>query len=574
MLKDGSDSVGALGALNRVYLNIGLFSEEWLLHFNPVDRRQADHADRDRDARRRTPATGRRPRPGRRTRRWFFLQAAKPDRLKDAPGGARIPDDGRGGAGSRQDGVRRDLRALPFQQGAEAGRRARSRRLRRARLSAVLEQLLGVDQDGRLQEADARHRQRARLPRRQLPVHRGARAGDAAADQRVQPAGDQCAGRQHLGQLLVAVLQDAAVGRHDHGARSVHRQAAAVQDAGGRTRLHAAAVADQPVVDRAVPAQQHRGRDRSSRIPSVDARMRVFQASIEQMLWPEKRKHDPVLGDKIPATDLRSIAPPSAATSACPADYVPELLRPLSARLHRLLPSLFGADGGITIGPFPKGLPVNLLVQSAADVGERAIRSNDCATRSGLLQLLVDLKLYLLSLPANATDEQMVRGIGNDGIGAAGAEQVPGLRGQSRPLLRHRHGRGRARAQRQRQARADRVPEDVLAVLSAIGATATTSIVGSGAGGGTLAARLAEAGMRVVVLEAGGDARDGAGLPEDYDVPAFHPLASEHPAMRWDFFVQHYADAGTPASRPQAAAARASSIRAPARSAAAPRTMR
>ena len=36
MLKDGADSVGALGALNRVYLNIGLFSEEWLLHFNPL----------------------------------------------------------------------------------------------------------------------------------------------------------------------------------------------------------------------------------------------------------------------------------------------------------------------------------------------------------------------------------------------------------------------------------------------------------------------------------------------------------------------------------------------------------
>ena len=35
VLKDGSDSVGALGALNRVYLNIGLFSEEWLLHFMP-----------------------------------------------------------------------------------------------------------------------------------------------------------------------------------------------------------------------------------------------------------------------------------------------------------------------------------------------------------------------------------------------------------------------------------------------------------------------------------------------------------------------------------------------------------
>ena len=36
VLKDGSDSVGALGALNRVFLNIGLFSEEWLLHFKPL----------------------------------------------------------------------------------------------------------------------------------------------------------------------------------------------------------------------------------------------------------------------------------------------------------------------------------------------------------------------------------------------------------------------------------------------------------------------------------------------------------------------------------------------------------
>jgi len=89
VLKDGADSVGALGALNRVYLNIGLFSEEWLLHFNPfIGGRPISPiriADADKKSAYWQATEARSP-----AMASFLVAASQPDKLADAPGGAGI----------------------------------------------------------------------------------------------------------------------------------------------------------------------------------------------------------------------------------------------------------------------------------------------------------------------------------------------------------------------------------------------------------------------------------------------------------------------------------------------------
>lgn len=73
-------------------------------------------------------------------------------------------------------------------------------------------------------------------------------------------------------------------------------------------------------------------------------------------------------------------------------------------------------------------------------------------------------------------------------------------------------------------------------------------IVGAGAGGGPIAARLAKAGYKVALVEAGLDPMSTTAGSIDpntgiiYQVPALAGVSAEHPLLSWDFYVKHYSD--------------------------------
>jgi hypothetical protein len=136
--------------------------------------------------------------------------------------------------------------------------------------------------------------------------------------------------------------------------------------------------------------------------PSVDTRMRSFQASIEQMLWPERRKQDSKLNGAIPGLIDRTTQTSYLRVAG---GYLPDGLRQLVGLGQRFLPSLFGA-GGIQLGPIPAGTPIGLLSNLnllAEDPGQQLQRDGQ------ILELVRKINGDLLALGPNATDQQAAK---------------------------------------------------------------------------------------------------------------------------------------------------------------------
>jgi hypothetical protein len=93
--------------------------------------------------------------------------------------------------------------------------------------------------------------------------------------------------------------------------------------------------------------------------PSIEARLETFDKSITQLLWPEQRDKDSLLGDRIPGV-IDRIPEGAPVYLKVGSSYLPDFLEHGARLGQAVFPWLFGA-GGVQIGPIPTGTPIGLL---------------------------------------------------------------------------------------------------------------------------------------------------------------------------------------------------------------------
>jgi hypothetical protein len=396
VLKDGADSVGVLGALNRVFINIGLFSEEWLLHFRPLvggkEISPIKIADLNKNSSYWLATVNQTP-----DMALFFLKTAQPDRLKDA-----LPD---GASYLSTDQAKLDRGKIVFAENC-----ARCHSSKQPPNLCMLGQPCTA---GQIIENSGEYfnwmRTEVTKPDfldenflstdRRIPITEiGINACSPLATNGIRDnIWDNFTSETYkdLPSVGEITLHNPFSGRPYQ-----YRLAG-----GGRGWARPASLVS---VWSTAPFLQNNSVGPFVGDPSVKGRMESFNKSIRMMLWPETREpKDPYLSEHIPAPNYvqRTTA---ISFIRVPAGYLPPELTALmdwKPWLHYWLPWLFNAEYDLEIGPIPKGMPVSLL-SNIQLLAESPHLEDKKAHLKKLITLVLKLKKVLKNLPHDANNEQ------------------------------------------------------------------------------------------------------------------------------------------------------------------------
>ena len=404
VLKDGSDSVGALGALNRVFLNIGLFSEEWLLHFKPLIGGEPITPIKIRDARKnssyweateaQTPNLA-----------LFFLKTTAPHKLKDAPGGEAF--------------ITKDAAQLT------RGKEVFGERCARCHSSKLPTPAVGLDPHGcagagyldcwnkywKWTKTDQFKREMKKIVLADDFLENNFLSTDVRVPVTLletnacSPLATNAIENNIWDNFSSQSYKDLP----SVGTITVHHPLTGEprpyqMPAGGRGYTRVPSLVS---LWSTAPYLLNNSIGKFDPSPSVHARMGSFQDAIEEMLWPEKRDKDRVLRDKVPGVIDRTTA---TSYLRVPKGFLPEFLQDIVELEEHILPDVqvlppIFKESGLEIGPIPKGTPVNLLANLNMLPDDAGVIEKFTHKRK-IVKLLIKVKKALKALPPDATDEQ------------------------------------------------------------------------------------------------------------------------------------------------------------------------
>ncbi|NVK40268.1 MAG: hypothetical protein HWE39_03425 [Oceanospirillaceae bacterium] len=392
VLKDGADSVGALGALNRVYVNIGLFSQEWLEHFKPllggkpispfeieVARKNSSYWNANEAQ---TPDLA-----------LFLLASARPDYLADAPGGEQY--------------MSKDASQLARGQEVFADTCARCHSSKLPEKTWDFFPNHGCVEDGYLQcfanywrwsESDEFKGQMREIVKQDDFLDNNFLSTELRIPVTLLEtnACSPLATNAIAGNIWDNFSSESYKQLPSAGTLTVQHPISGEPwayelPAGGRGYTRPASLVS---LWSTAPYLLNNTVGDFKWTGSVEDRMASFDDSIEKMLWPQKREGDFTVITRSGKTHPGVIDRTSEQSYLRVASgYLPGFLQTLEGPLSSLLPWLFG-DDGVEIGPLPTGTPINLL-------------SNiDMEKRDEVVKVLLQAKKDLKALPENASDEE------------------------------------------------------------------------------------------------------------------------------------------------------------------------